>query len=269
MDFLPQNYSKLDIYNLMSLNVKYLSDLRKKAVLEMYRTLFLNILGEIYFESAYAYACLFPGEKTFLGVSPFFHRLIKISEQTKNRDVQIKAKVISSYAFYSLGNHSTDLKKRTFFNRSFREISSACKNSSDSHEVELMRWRHVALSSVYLGDESSFNMAANKIQDVADKNKEDTQLVYLITALGTVARGQAFFKDSRALNTLSQVKKTNKRMIWRDPLRTCETLWNEIQIIDHLNINDKNYRENLFKEGINIAEEQGYFRYVNYFTKAL
>lgn len=282
-----QNYSTYDTFDLLNFNVEHIIDLRKRGLMALvlewstslipylernltkntnglYRYKFLNLLSNIYFEYSYAYASIFPSKKTFFGVKPFISKQLDIFKQTKNVETSIKARVISSYAYYSLGK---DIKNRNYFVQSLNEIKSTPQIDSCSSEVELMRWRHVALSSIYLNNKDAFYAASNKIKEIAHINLDNPLLVYLVTALGTVARGQAFFNDSSSYQTLEKVKELDRKMLWYDPLRECETLWNEIQIIDHLDPQGKQYKKSIAKKGIEISKKYGYFRYINYFSQ--
>lgn len=225
-----------------------------------------SILANIYYEKGYISGCVYLPEKNLNIIKPIVFKIENFAKELKSIDLNIKANIVLSFAYYALGKYSKINKFKKFYLKSLSIIKKGIDKSLKYDELNLICWRTVAINSIYLSDQSLFKKSEESIREIIRKNKENPNFSYIIWAFDTIARGQSFFKNKEALDTLYETKEFNRRIKWHDPLREASMLRNEIEIID--NLKPANYSRYIIKKakrGIIIATNHGFLRYEKLF----
>lgn len=234
----------------------------------LYKKKLLSLLGKVLFEKGYASgSILFPEENMSI-VSPLIREQLIIAKEINSPKLATQAYIVQAFAYYALGRYSFDKKYRKFYKKSL-EITSKALSTEKSDAITLICWRYIALNSTYLSDVSLFQQTEKEIRKIIERHKDDYKFNYIPWALDSVARGQSYFGNSRAINTILESKSYEQKIEWRDPLRESATIRNELEVLKKLKVLDSSYIQRRVERGLLLSSEHGFYRYKKYFENYL
>lgn len=235
----------------------------------LYKRKLLALLGDVLFEKGYvAGSMLFPEENMSI-IQPLVKELLMLAKGLNSPKLAAKAYIILAFAYYALGRYSRRAQYRKFYEKSLSITKRALGIGLLSDTIALTYWRYVALNGTYLSDISVFQKAEQEIRKIVKSNLHDTHFSYITWALDSIARGQSYFGDPKAVDTVFESKKFGRKLQWRDPLREAATIRNELEVLHNLKTGDTFYKQKQAQRGLVLATDHGFFRYKKYFTNYL
>ncbi|MBI1982023.1 hypothetical protein HYU45_00085 [Candidatus Daviesbacteria bacterium] len=230
----------------------------------LYKNKLLSLLGEILFEKGYASGSILFPEANMSVVSPLIREQLTIAKEINSPKLASQAYIVQAFAYYALGRYSFGRKYRRFYKKSL-EITNKALSAEKSDIIMLICWRYIALNSTYLSSVSLFQQAEKEIRKIIERHKNDYNFSYITWALDSVARGQSYFGNSKAINTILESKSYEQKIKWRDPLRESATTRNELEVLKKLKITDRSYIQRRVERGLLLSSEHGFYRYKKYF----
>jgi len=197
------NNSHIDIVNILNLNLKQIKKIRERGLLHLADDWIENllqiipvylikeknrfkknqlklILANIYYEKGYISGCLYLPEKNINIIRPIVSKIEDFAKDLKLIDLNIKAYIVFSFAYYALGKYSNMKKFKKFYLKSLSIIKKGTDKSLESDELNLICWRTVAINSIYLSDLYLFKKSEEKIREIIKRNRENANFSYII-----------------------------------------------------------------------------------------
>lgn len=285
-------YNTSDIIDLLTLNIKSVDITREHGLLyqvidttedlinklnnylgresnSIYKRKLMSLLGELLYQQTYSYCCILPPDNAINVIRPKIRHQLYISKQIKSQELQSKGYIPLAFTYYALGKYKHNKEFRHYYLNSLSLMKNGINLHVKSDYLNLIFWRTIALNSIYLNDISLFKHARDHIQKIITENSTNYKLTYIVWALNTIARGQSYFGDSKALDTLHKSEEFNMNINWHDSLREISTIRNQLEVFVNLKTHNNSDVRNIAYKGLDKAKKYKVIKYIIFFEKYL
>ncbi len=162
-----------------------------------------------------------------------------------------------------------------YIKKQYTDAIPCLKNASDllkdDKNLSLRINRTMALSLANLQEKKEFLKVKERAMGLIE-NGEFTSLEPVCQVLEGIGSGLGILKSPNAFRVLEEAQKTYEMMIARDekmPFLSIQLARSQIEVMHNLGSKDKRLIEEIGNEGLRLASEYGFHRYVNQFKNLL